>query len=52
MPYALTTLPGQPQRLLAGLRGGTLLLTDDAGDSWTRLALDLDDIIGLHASPA
>ena len=29
MPYALVTLPDQPGRLLAGLRGGTLLITDD-----------------------
>ena len=52
MPYALTTLPEQPNRLLAGLRGGTLLLTDDAGDSWSRLGLELDDIVGLQASAA
>ena len=52
MPYALTTLPEQPNRLLVGLRGGTLLLTDDAGESWSRLALELDDIVGLQASPA
>jgi photosystem II stability/assembly factor-like uncharacterized protein len=52
MPYALTTLPEQPNRLLVGLRGGTLLLTDDAGDSWSRLGLELGDIVGLEASPA
>jgi photosystem II stability/assembly factor-like uncharacterized protein len=52
MPYALTALPEQPNRLLAGLRGGTLLLSDDAAESWSRLALDLDDIVGLQASPA
>jgi hypothetical protein len=51
MPYALTTLPEQPDRLLVGLRGGTLLLTDDAGER-SRLALDLNDIVGLQASPA
>jgi hypothetical protein len=33
MPYALIALPGQPNRLLAGLRGGSLLLTGDAGQS-------------------
>jgi photosystem II stability/assembly factor-like uncharacterized protein len=52
MPYALITLPEQPNRLLAGLRGGTLLLSDDAAESWSRLALDLDDIVALEASPA
>lgn len=30
MPYALLTLPDQPGRLLVGLGGGTLLITDDA----------------------
>jgi photosystem II stability/assembly factor-like uncharacterized protein len=52
MPYGLTTLPEQPNRLLVGLRGGTLLLSDDAGDSWSQLGLELDDIVGLQASPA
>lgn len=45
MPYALAAIPGQPQGLLVGLRGGTLLVTDDAGESWTRLAAELDDVI-------
>jgi photosystem II stability/assembly factor-like uncharacterized protein len=49
MPYALTTLPDQPNQLLVGLRGGTLVLTDDAGESWSRLGLELDDIVGLQA---
>lgn len=52
MPYALTALPGQPNRLLVGLRGGTLLLTNDAGQTWSRLALELPDIIDLTAAPA
>lgn len=52
MPYALTTLPEQPARVLAGLRGGTLLLSDDAGDSWSRLELRLPDLIDLAAAPA
>jgi photosystem II stability/assembly factor-like uncharacterized protein len=52
MPYALTALPEQANRLLVGLRGGTLLLSDDAGESWSRLALELDDIVSLQASPA
>jgi len=52
MPYALTPLPELRNRLLVGLRGGTLLLTDDAGDSWSRVGLELDDIVGLQSSPA
>ena len=52
MPYALSALPGQPNRLLAGLRGGTLLLTDDAGESWSRLPSELPDVIDLAAAPA
>jgi photosystem II stability/assembly factor-like uncharacterized protein len=51
MPYALTALPEQPQKLLVGLRGGTLLLSDDAGDSWSRLGVELADVVGLAASP-
>jgi photosystem II stability/assembly factor-like uncharacterized protein len=52
MPYALATLPEQPDRLLIGLRGGTLLLTDDTGESWTRLELQLPDVIDLAATVA
>ena len=47
MPYALAALPGEPGRLLVGLRGGTLLLTGDAGESWSRLTLELPDVVGL-----
>ena len=52
MPYALTALPEQPNKLLVGLRGGTLLLSDDAAESWSRLELELDDIVGLVGAPA
>jgi photosystem II stability/assembly factor-like uncharacterized protein len=52
MPYALVTLPDQPGRLLAGLRGGTLLITDDAAESWSRLPVRLPDLIDLAAAPA
>ena len=52
MPYALVTLPGQPGRLLAGLRGGTLLITDDAGETWSRLPVRLPDVIDLAAAIA
>ena len=52
MPYALTALPEQPNKLLVGLRGGTLLLSDDAAECWSRLELELDDIVGLVGAPA
>jgi photosystem II stability/assembly factor-like uncharacterized protein len=49
MPYALATVPGQPGTLLAGLRGGTLMLTADSGDTWSRVDADLDDVVALQA---
>src|SRR5438309_5423952 len=52
MPYALVTLPDQPGRLLVGLRGATLLVSDDAGETWSRLAVRLPDVIELAAAPA
>lgn len=51
MPYALATLPHQPGGLLVGLRGGTLLVTEDAGQSWSRLSLALPDVIALATAP-
>jgi photosystem II stability/assembly factor-like uncharacterized protein len=45
MPYSLLTFPGQPEHLLVALRGGTLLLTPDAGESWSQLPVRLDDAI-------
>ena len=47
MPYSILSLPGEPEHLLVALRGGTLLLTRDAGESWTRLAARLPDAIDL-----
>jgi photosystem II stability/assembly factor-like uncharacterized protein len=52
MPYALAALPGQPGRLLVGLRGGTILLGDDAGETWSRVEPGLPDVIGLAVAPA
>jgi photosystem II stability/assembly factor-like uncharacterized protein len=52
MPYALATLPGEPGRLLVGLRGGTLLLGHDAGEQWTRLGAGLSDVIALAVTRA
>ena len=51
MPYALATLSGQPGRLLVGLRGGSLLMTDDAGATWARLEPALSDVIALATAP-
>jgi len=47
MPYALSPLREQPGSLLVGLRGGTLLLTLDSGESWSQLAVELPDVIDL-----
>jgi photosystem II stability/assembly factor-like uncharacterized protein len=52
MPYALTTLPERPRALLAGLRGGTLMASTDAGDTWRRLSVQLSDVIDLAAAAA
>ena len=52
MPYALAALPDQPGRLLVGLRGGSMLVTGDAGDTWSRLEPSLPDVIALAAAPA
>jgi photosystem II stability/assembly factor-like uncharacterized protein len=51
MPYALATMPGQPGRLLVGLRGGTMLLTGDAGATWARLDAAVPDVIALATAP-
>lgn len=45
MPYALRPLPERGDSLLVGLRGGTFLLTEDAGESWLRLEATLPDVI-------
>jgi photosystem II stability/assembly factor-like uncharacterized protein len=50
MPYALSAMPDQPGSLLVGLRGGAVLRSDDAGESWTRLELALPDIVAIQAS--
>jgi photosystem II stability/assembly factor-like uncharacterized protein len=47
MPYALITVPERPGLLLAGLRGGSLLMTEDTGESWTELELELPDVVDL-----
>jgi photosystem II stability/assembly factor-like uncharacterized protein len=47
MPYALATLPYRPGVLVAGLRGGVLLVSEDAGERWTRLDAQLPDVLAL-----
>jgi photosystem II stability/assembly factor-like uncharacterized protein len=52
MPYALASLPADPGHLLVALRGGVMLRTGDAGESWTRLAVELPGVIDLALAPA
>jgi photosystem II stability/assembly factor-like uncharacterized protein len=52
MPYALAALPEQPDRLLVGLRGGSMLVTGDAGQTWAHLEPGLPDVTALAAAPA
>jgi photosystem II stability/assembly factor-like uncharacterized protein len=51
MPYALATSPDRPDHLLVGLRGGSLLFTDDRGESWSRIAAELPDLVDLAVGP-
>ena len=45
MPYALATLPGWPDGLIVGMRNGTLLLSDDRGESFTPIQADIPGIL-------
>jgi photosystem II stability/assembly factor-like uncharacterized protein len=51
MPYAIATLPDRPRSLLVGLRGGTLLKSEDAGESWSELPQRLSDVIDFALAP-
>jgi hypothetical protein len=51
MPYALATVPGQAGRLLVGLRGGSLLVGEAAGETWSLVDVALPDVIALAATP-
>jgi photosystem II stability/assembly factor-like uncharacterized protein len=51
MPYAIAPLPDRPSSLLVALRGGTLLLTEDAGGSWSELPARLPDVIDFALAP-
>jgi photosystem II stability/assembly factor-like uncharacterized protein len=50
MPYALVTLPDRPGVVVTGLRGGVLLVSEDAGDTWTRLDAELPGVVALAAA--
>jgi photosystem II stability/assembly factor-like uncharacterized protein len=52
MPYALLAPRGRPRTLIAGLKDGNLLLTEDAGDTWRTLATGLPSILALSESAA
>jgi photosystem II stability/assembly factor-like uncharacterized protein len=47
MPYALLTLREQPNTLLSGMHDGRILRSDDAGDSWRTLDVELNEILAL-----
>jgi photosystem II stability/assembly factor-like uncharacterized protein len=43
-PTALTTVPGQPGQLYAGLYIGDIWVTEDHGDSWTKMPFSFESI--------
>lgn len=45
MPYSLCTIPDWPNGLIVGMRDGTVLLSDDAGDTFQSLPLQLPGIL-------
>ena len=47
MPYALLTPRDRPGTVLAGLRDGELLVSEDAGDSWRGLEIRLPKVLAL-----
>ena len=50
MPYALIAPHGRPNTLIAGLKNGDLMLTQDAGETWRTLHTGLDSILALSES--
>jgi photosystem II stability/assembly factor-like uncharacterized protein len=50
MPYALLAPRGRPSTLIAGVKNGALLLTEDAGQTWRTLHTGLDSILALSES--
>ena len=51
MPYALATIPGWPNGLLAALHNGIVLISDDAGDSFGRLETEIPGILTTSVVP-
>jgi photosystem II stability/assembly factor-like uncharacterized protein len=51
MPYAMATLTDRPRSVLVGLRGGTLLLSEDAGESWSELPARVPDVMDFALAP-
>lgn len=47
MPYALLTPRRRPNTLVAGMHNGRILHSEDAGDSWRTLNVELDEILAL-----
>jgi photosystem II stability/assembly factor-like uncharacterized protein len=52
MPYALVALRERPGSLVAGLRNGELLTSDDSGDSWRTLEVRLPKVLALGEASA
>ncbi len=50
MPYALLAPRNRPRTLIAGLKSGELLLTEDAGETWRTLQTGLPSILALSES--
>jgi photosystem II stability/assembly factor-like uncharacterized protein len=48
MPYALLSLAAD--ELLVALRGGVLLRSDDAGESWRQLDVEVADVVAMAAA--
>jgi photosystem II stability/assembly factor-like uncharacterized protein len=51
MPYALVIPEDQPSTIFAGTRQGSLLISEDSGDSWHKTEIELDGIQGLVVAP-
>jgi photosystem II stability/assembly factor-like uncharacterized protein len=47
MPLALVAPRDRPNTLIAGLKTGDLLLTEDAGETWRHVALPVESIVAL-----
>jgi photosystem II stability/assembly factor-like uncharacterized protein len=50
MPYALATLPEWPDGLIVGMRDGTILLSDDRGETFRRLETGIGGILTMSVT--